>query len=105
MCASPSGEPRRSHAVAILLPSGGSRSLRIRTAHETDHASFEVLKRQRLGKDVCQLPTCRYTVEAHVTVTVLNHFVGEVFANVDVLSTLASANDMVSHSMQAVLSS
>ena len=28
--------------------------------------------------------------------TVLNHFVGEVFADVDVLSPLASANDMVS---------
>ena len=28
--------------------------------------------------------------------TVLNHFVGEVFANVDVLGTLTSADDMVS---------
>ena len=29
MCASPSGEPRCSHAIVILLPSGGARSLRI----------------------------------------------------------------------------
>ena len=55
---------------------------------------FAVRKWQRLGKDICQLLAGRYTVESHVTV--LNHFVGEVFGDVDVLSTLASADDMVS---------
>ena len=94
MCASPSGEPRCSLAAVILLPSGGSRSLRNRTAHETEHAVFEVRKWQRLCEDVCQLSICRYTVEAHVTV--LNHLVGGVFANVDALGTFASADDMVS---------
>ncbi len=50
---------------------------------------------QRLGEDVCQLITRRlgYPDETHVTV--LDYFVCEVFADVDVLGTLASADNMV----------
>ncbi len=93
----------------MLPPSGGSRSLRCRTAHESYHASFEVRQRERLGEDVSQLVTCRYSDKAHATV--LNHFVSEVLADVDVLGALSSANNMVPlmirlpHLMHAVLSS
>ncbi len=64
---------------------------------ESLHTLFEVLREgQRLREDVSQPIACRYADKSHLTV--LNHFVSEVLADVHVLGALASraADDTVS---------
>ena len=81
-------------------PLSGSYYLPAQDARDTH---LPLRKVQRLGQNIRQLEGGSDVDQLHVAI--LDHFMREVFPNVDMLGPLPSANDVATHSMHAMLSS
>ena len=63
-------------------------------AEDTCHACLPLREVQALGQDIRQLEFGRDSDEPHVTI--LNYFMSEALANVNVLGSFTSSDDIVS---------